>query len=174
MPKKSVSLFAFCSATLLCGLSAFGQGPDYQIVGVNVTAPKNQVVAQDEAVNIKGNLRVTGVVPANPMVVSGVVDVGYYLREAIFDPFTEQTTYVDRFVIVRHLTATGTPSQGTHGGRGEALPFDIWCNAPPPWHDDRIYFCKGDPRDDGDGIGAFAVGLSPADRVPWWLAWLFN
>lgn len=64
MPKKSVSLFAFCSAALLCGLSAFGQGLDNGGIparpadGVSVNSPKNAAVQPEEAINLQGHIRV--------------------------------------------------------------------------------------------------------------------
>jgi hypothetical protein len=107
MPKKSVSLFAFCSATILCGLSAFGQGldngggtPSRPADGVSVTAPKNAAVRPEEAINLQGHIRVQGSVTAAETV-SGRVDLGFNFKDVVFNPITGELEEQNRFVVVR-------------------------------------------------------------------------
>ena len=180
MPRKSVSVFAFCSAALLCCLSAFGQGMDdgggisaHPADGVSVTAPKNAAVRPEEAINLKGHIRVQGSV-TTAETVSGRVDVGFNFKDVVFNPITGQLEEQNRFVVVRPVEVSVVVQPGDYAGRGKEISFEKWVIANPPWKEGVIYQCVGSPRDSEDSVGSFSVGRLPSSFLPPWLRWILG
>jgi len=180
MPKKTVSLFAFCSATLLCGLSAFGQGlddgggpPSRPADGVSVTAPKNAAVRPEEAINLQGHIRVQGSVEEATKV-SGRVEVGYNFASSVWNDISKKWENQNRFIILHPVEVSVVVQPGDYAGRGKEISFEKWVIANPPWKEGIIYQCIGSPRDSEDSIGSFSVGRLPSSFLPPWLRWILG